>query len=41
MGRLRATWDLFDEIARVLDTEAGQVSVSLRRLEQALSSESL
>jgi DNA-binding MarR family transcriptional regulator len=39
--RLRPLWDVFDEAARQLDAEAGEIVAALARLEQALARKSL
>ena len=41
VGQLRPTWDVFDQVARQLDAEAGEVTQALARLEQALARRSL
>jgi DNA-binding MarR family transcriptional regulator len=41
VGRLRPMWDVFDEVARQLDTEAGEVTRALEQLERALARKSL
>jgi len=41
VARLRPMWDVFDEVAQQLDREAGEVTRSLARLEQALARRSL
>jgi DNA-binding MarR family transcriptional regulator len=41
VNRLRPMWEVFDEVARQLDTEAGEVTWALARLEQALARRSL
>jgi DNA-binding MarR family transcriptional regulator len=39
--QLRSVWDVFDQIARQLDDEAGGIAQALDRLEQALARQSL
>jgi DNA-binding MarR family transcriptional regulator len=41
VSRLRPTWEVFDEVARQLDIEAGEITQALARLEQALARKSL
>lgn len=41
VSRLRPMWEVFDEVARQLDAEAGEVTQALARLEQALTRRSL
>ncbi|WP_395337364.1 MarR family transcriptional regulator [Novosphingobium sp. BL-8H] len=41
VARLRPMWQAFDDAARELDQEAGEVSASLARLDQALARRSL
>ncbi|MDQ8757121.1 MarR family transcriptional regulator [Sphingosinicella sp. LHD-64] len=41
VDRLRPLWSAFDEAARRLDAEAGEVTQALARLEQALARQSL
>ncbi|WP_395397002.1 MarR family winged helix-turn-helix transcriptional regulator [Novosphingobium sp. BL-8A] len=40
-AKLRPMWDAFDDVAEQLDTEAGEVTKALLRLEQALARKSL
>lgn len=40
-SQLRPMWDVFDEVARQLDAEAGDVTQALTRLDQALARKSL
>ncbi|WP_417624790.1 MarR family winged helix-turn-helix transcriptional regulator [Paremcibacter congregatus] len=41
VARMRPMWDIFDEVALQIDTEAGQVTRKLEQLEKALQRKSL
>lgn len=41
VSQLRPMWQVFDEVGRQLDAEAGEVTQALARLEQALARKSL